>query len=463
MSAVTIGALQQLALQAGAMSLQTIPEAVRNQARLCILDTAGCILAGSRTEEAQLVLACEPGSGDEAASVIGTPYRRALRNALRINGYLGDVLELNDLIGGHASIGNVCAALALGEVLGASGARMLEAVVRGIEVTSRVYDAVYPTLRRYTEMALVPVGVPSSIGAAAAAAHLLELSEEQTLNALSIAGGLAGWCPAEVIFGNGGTVKPMLFGAQPADAGVTAAYYAHAGMTGPKDLLDSKVGYFATASTQGRFDAAAWAGRWALAQPRRKLHACCGYLHASVDALGKLRRQLGQKALQEGRIKVHVAPYVADVVSKERLPNSPNDARFHLQYCLAVVACGADVILPEHSIQFAGQLRRAEVLDAMRRIAVVQDPVLAHYHHCRVEIVDAAGRSASQSVSAPRGSPQDALSDDEVVGKFRMLAEPVLGPKRTRRAIAGCLALEDIADTRELLASLSTPTQGADS
>lgn len=463
MSAATIGALQQLALQAGAMSMQTIPESVRNQARLCILDTVGCILAGSRTEEAQLVLACEPGGSSEAVSVLGTPHRRALREAMRINGYLGDVLELNDLIGGHASIGIVSAALALGEALGSSGSRALEAVVRGIEVTSRVYDAVYLTLRRYTEMALVPVGIPSSIGAAAAAAHLLDLGEEQTLNALAIAGGLAGWCPAEVIFGNGGTFKPMLFGAQPADAGVTAAYYARAGMTGPRDLLDSKVGYFATVATDGRFDPAGWTGRWALAQPRRKLHACCGYLHAPVDALGKLRQRLGQDALQQSRIEVRVAPYVADVVSKERLPSSPNDARFHLQYCLAVVACGADVLLPEHSIQFAEQLQHAEVLDAMRRIAVVQDAGLAHYHHCRVEIVDAAGRSSSQSVSAPRGSPQDALSDDEVIGKFRMLAEPVLGPERTRRAIADCLALEDMADVRELLASLSTSTKGAHS
>jgi 2-methylcitrate dehydratase PrpD len=463
MSAGTLSALHEIALQAGAMSAPAIPESVRNQAKLCVLDTIGCILAGSRTEEAQLVLACEPGGGSEAVSIFGTPHRRAARDAIRINGYLGDVLELNDLIGGHASIGNVAAALALGEALGSPGARVLEAVVRGIEVTSRVYDAVYPTLRRYTEMALVPVGIPSSVGAAAAAAHLLDLSEEQTLNALAIAGSLAGWCPAEVIFGDGGTVKPMLFGAQPADAGVTAAYYARAGMTGPKNLLDSKLGYFATASTEGRFDAAAWTGRWALAQPRRKLHACCGYLHAPVDALGKLRQRVGQRALQEGRIEVRVAPYVADVVSKERLPSSPNDARFHLQYCLALVACGADVILPEHSINLAGPLQRADVLEALRRITVVEDSELPHYHHCRIEVIDAAGPSSSQSVSAPRGSPQEPLSDDEVIGKFRMLAEPVLGPERTRNLAADCLALESITDIRHALASLSISTQGAPS
>jgi len=454
MSAASVPALQQLVLQARSMSAGTLPEPIQRQALLCILDTAGCVLAGTRTDEAQLVLACEPGSGDEAVTLLGMPQRRALRNALRINGYLGDVLELNDLIGGHASIGNVCAALALGESLGSSGSRVLEAVVRGIEVTARVYDAVYPTLRRYTEMALVPVGIPSSIGAAAAAAHLLELDELQTLNALAIAGSLAGWCPAEVIFGNGGTVKPLLFGAQPADAGVTAAFYARAGMTGPPDLLDSKLGYFATAATDGRFDAAAWSGRWALAQPRRKLHACCGYLHAPVDALGKLRQSLGPAAQRQARIEVRVSPYVADVVSKDRLPNSPNDARFHLQYCLALVACGADVILPEHSIRLAEQIRRTDVREAMGRIAVVQDPALVHYHQCEVRVVDAVGRTASQALSAPRGSPQEPLSEQDVLLKFHTLAEPVLGRARAERFTAQVLELQAVSDVGECIALL---------
>lgn len=454
MSAGPMSALQQLVLQARGMSAATLPEPVKRQALLCILDTVGCTLAGTRTEEAQLVLACEPDCGGEAVTLFGMPHRRALRDAMRINAYLGDVLELNDLIGGHASIGNVSAALALAESLGASGTRVLEAVVRGIEISTRVYDAVYPTLRRYTEMALVPVGMPSSIGAAAAAAHLLDLDEEQTLNALAIAGSLAGWCPAEVIFGNGGTVKPMLFGAQPADAGVTAAFYARAGMTGPPNLLDSKLGYFATASTDGRFDAAAWSGRWALSEPRRKLHACCGYLHAPVDALGKLRQRLGPVALQQGRIEVRVSPYVADVVSKYRLPNSPNDARFHLQYCLALVACGADVILPEHSIRLAEQSRRADVLEAMDRIAVVQDPALVHYHQCEVRVADAEGRTASQALSTPRGSPQEPLSEQAILLKFHTLAAPVLGRARAERFTAQVLELQAVSDVGECIALL---------
>jgi 2-methylcitrate dehydratase PrpD len=451
----TNSSLWKILRQARSMSVASIPESVRQQARLCILDTIGCMLAGSRTEEAQLVLACEPGSGDQTATVFGTSHRRGLHAAMRINGYLGDVLELNDLVGGHASIGNVSAALALGESQGSSGAHLLEAFVRGIEVTTRVYESVYPSLRRYTEAGLVPVGIPASFGSAAAAAHLLALDEEQTLHAMAIAGSLAGWCPAEVIFGHGGSVKPMLFGAQPADVGVTAAQYAKAGMTGPTNLLDSKVGYFTTASTEGHFDAEAWNMRWALEQPRRKLHACCGYLHSAVDALGRLRQRIGMN-LQNARFEVRVPTYVADVVSKDRLPNSPNDARFHLQYCLALIACGTDVILPEHSIALTEQLQRREVIAMMKQITVVPDPALAHYHQCNIAVTDADGQTTVQPGMAPRGSPQQPLGDDEVMAKFHALAEPVLGRARAEQFVQETLSLESVGNVRTWIAMLRT-------
>lgn len=451
-----MNALQSLTQQAIGMSGDRIPLPVLNQARLCILDTLGCILAGTKTEECRLILACEPEQPSEAITVFGTSHSRGLREAIRINAYLGDVLELNDLIGGHASIGTVTAAIGLAEAVNASGLQVLEAVVRGIEVTSRIYESIYPSMRRYTEMGLVPVGIPSTIGAAAAAAHLLRLDAQQTLNALAIAGSLAGWCPAEVIFGQGGTVKPMLFGAQPADTGMTAAYYARAGMTGPVDLLDSKIGYFSTTSTDGYFDQDAWKDRWALGKPRRKLHACCGYLHSPVDALGRLRQRIPAEALQKGHISVRVSPYVADVVSKERMPNSPNDARFHLQYCLALVACGSDVILPEHSIALDQQMMRSEVRDAMQRISVIQDAALNHYHHCGVQVIETNGNTFEQNLSAPRGSPQEPMTDDQIIGKFRMLAEPVLGTGRTEKVIVDVLAIENMTDISALAKSLST-------
>lgn len=446
-------ALARLARDVDTMTVATIPPPVLRQAALCIIDTLGCIVAGTATAEAGLALRCEPDATVQPlVGVYGTAHRRSLRSALRINGYLGDVLELNDLIGGHASIGNVTACLAVAQVHGATGARLLEAVVRGIEATASVYAAVYPLLKRFTEMGMVPVAVPSSIGAAAASACLLGLDVERSGQAMSIAGTLAGWCPAEVIFGDGGTVKPMLFGAQTAESGVTGALYAREGMTGPPALLDSPVGYFGSV-TREPVTFGGWPGRWALLNPSRKLHACCGYLHSPVDAL---RALCGTTTIDPrgAVIEVHVAPYVADVVSKDRLPVSPNDARFHLQYCLALAACGIDVILPEHSIRLREFVERADIRAAMARVLVVPDAGLSHYHQCEVRLAQ-NGRTAARIFESPRGSPKTPLSEDDVIDKFRRLVAPMLGNRRVDEILTGAQSLERLGDVRPWLRLLS--------
>lgn len=443
-----------LAREARKLTRATIPADVMQQARLCVLDTLGCILAGTRTAEAALVLACEEQATTSGPSVAvyGTRERAPLPSALRLNGYLGDILELNDLVGGHASIGNVSAALGVAQAVDATQGTLFEAVVRGIEVTTSVYGAVYPSLKRFTDSGLVPVGVPSSIGAATAVAHLQGLDAATTPHAMAIAGALAGWCPAEVIFGDGGTMKPMLFGAQPAVAGWTGASYAARGMTGPLRLLESPLGYLRTASTDGKLDTAPWSDRWALSQPRRKLHACCGYLHSAVDAAGELR-QAG--FAPDALVDVHVPPYTADAVAKSRPPVSSNDARFHLQYCVALVLCGADVIEPDHSIAYERHLARPEIRQAMARIRVVVDPALKHYEQSRVLARDIHGTLVAEAgAETPRGSPRRPLSEADLIAKFERLARPVLGASRTARVLQSVLHASADTPVRSWLSEL---------
>ena len=167
--------------------------------------------------------------------MIGTSVSLPTREAARCNGYFGDIFELNDLTGGHASIGNVAAALALAEESGAAGPDLLVALIAGIEVTTRIYNTLYPTLKAYDECGMVPVGLPSSVGAAAVAARLLGLDAEQTRAALAIAAGLAGWCPAEVIFGGQSTLKPMLFGDGPPRWACSPRSTQAPEMTGPAE------------------------------------------------------------------------------------------------------------------------------------------------------------------------------------------------------------------------------------
>ncbi|RZL84522.1 MAG: MmgE/PrpD family protein [Rhodococcus sp. (in: high G+C Gram-positive bacteria)] len=409
--------LAVLASFAGDLELDRIPAAVQAQASLSLLDTVACIVAGARAPEAQQVLAAERASSVGGTTpVLTTAHRLSPEAAARVHGYWGDVFELNDLTGGHASIGVIPAVLAAATKYRNTGAEVIAATVAGIEVTSRIYASVYPTLKPYTEAGLVIPGLVNAFGAAAAVARLAKLPTHTLGEAMAIAGTLTTWCPAEAIFGDGGTVKPMLFGASPAAAALQAVTYAAHGMTGPARILESKLGLFRTLSTGAVQEFGTGSDEWHLARPRRKLHACCGYLHAAIDAIAELRAKVGRETLLSGRVEVRMPGYVLPAVAKPALPISANDARFHIRYAVALAMTGTDVIRPEHSLYYRDFLT-GELLDAFDRIRIVEGTALTHYHQCEVVLHTADGASVTMTMNGPRGTPQNPLSDDEIRAK----------------------------------------------
>lgn len=84
----------------------------------------------------------------------------------------------------------------------ASGRALLEAVTAGIEATTRVYNAVYPTLKSRDKSGMSPISVANAIGTAVAAARLRRLDASRHQEALAIAAALAGWCPSEAMGGS---------------------------------------------------------------------------------------------------------------------------------------------------------------------------------------------------------------------------------------------------------------------
>jgi len=444
----------ELAAYAAALRLADAPEEARRQAKLCIVDTIGCVVAGSRVDDWKPLMTVEAAQHDRPqATVIGTGKRIATDAAARVNAYMGDIFELNDLIGGHASIGNVTALLALAESIGASGQQLVEAVTVGLEVTARVYYGYYPAMKPYDEVGMNPVVFPSSYGVAAGAGRLLGLTEQQIGHAMGIAGSLAGWCPAEVVFGDGGTVKPMLFGACPATSGLTGARYAQAGMTGPRRLLEGPRGYFVTAARAMFPEAVRDRTTWHVAAPRRKYHACCGYIHSPVDVVAALRRE-GARFDDAREIRICMAELTIPGVSKTRPPTTGNEARFHLEYCVALAALGEDVILPEHSIDFAAYMARPEVRAMLQKVRVVADPAQKHYHHCAVTLLGAGGEQlARKEGKAPKGSPQNAMSDEEVTAKFRRLVSHRLSGSALDEYLAKAARLENETDWRWLVSA----------
>lgn len=448
--------LSSLAAFSHGIRLADVPEPVRREAALNILDTIGCIASGAGLADAQQLLRAEASrGGPQEATVLGGAARLPVEAAARINGYMGDVFELNDLIGGHASIATVTPGLALAESLGSSGAELVEAVIAGVEVVCRVHGGFYAHQKPFTETAMVQVTIASATGAAATAAKLLKLDEQQTLQAMAIAGAITSWGPAELVFGEGNSLKPILFGGWPGSMGLMAANYAKHGITASSRLLESPIGYYTTVARAHDRDVVLDFAHWRLSQARRKLHACCGYTHSAIDLVARLRAS-GRLA-QAAKVRVHVPAYIIPAISKGgHPPTTPNEARFNIEYCLAHASVDTDVISPEHSVNCAEHLGRPEITAALKKFEVVAEPTFGHYRFCRVELLDADGRLLHEGRNdAPRGSEWNPMSVEEVQGKFRRLAAPFMKGGVADAYIARVGALESEADTAWLLRSFS--------
>ena len=150
-----------------------------------VQDTIGAITAGSRLDEnANFARLAADMSGPGNATVIGHAHRVQPVWATMVNATAGVSLEMDEgsrLGGGHPSIHITPGAIAVGEDLGASGRAVLESIIVGYEVTSRIGSAtqIRPEVHSH--------GTWGTIGAAAATARLMSFDPPQTRLAMNLA------------------------------------------------------------------------------------------------------------------------------------------------------------------------------------------------------------------------------------------------------------------------------------
>ena len=144
-------------------------------ARQLFLDGIAVAVAGAQLEAAPRLLAehfADPLTGTgkgSAATLIGLNARLGIVQAALVNGSSMHVLDFEPmwLPATHALSPALAAALALGEALGASGLKMLTAMVLGIEIQGRLRAAAGAL--ESDELRFHPPGFVGPIGAAVAA------------------------------------------------------------------------------------------------------------------------------------------------------------------------------------------------------------------------------------------------------------------------------------------------------
>src|SRR5512140_882568 len=116
---------------------------VIDAAKLHILDSLGCVFAGSRLEPGRMTynLAVAVSRGNTESTLFGTKLKASYLDAIQAMATAAHCGELDDIHGGAATcIGGmiVPALLAMAEREGGSGRHFLEAAVAGYEATARI-------------------------------------------------------------------------------------------------------------------------------------------------------------------------------------------------------------------------------------------------------------------------------------------------------------------------------------
>src|SRR5690242_590430 len=226
------------------LTFDDIPPEVLERAKVLTLDFLGSAIRARRDAEStpsllkMLEALALDGKGE--STVFGDDKTWTPAVAALLNGALGHSLDFDDTHADsslHASAPVVPAAFAVGEMVGASGRDVLTAVVAGYEVCCRLGNALDPT--SHYARGFHPTATAGTYGAAAAAAKLFGLSQEQIVSAFGVSGSQAAGSLQFLV--NGAWNKRYQVGAA-AMNGVIAATLARNDFIGSSESIEGKHG-----------------------------------------------------------------------------------------------------------------------------------------------------------------------------------------------------------------------------
>ena len=232
-----------LARYAAGLRYDDLPAAVVAKAKDIIADTVAACICGADMPWSRIVIDYAERTGPGGMSnILGRGTRVQAPAAALANGALAHSFELDSLTrpgaGAHPGATVLPPALAVAQQVGASGARLIAAVVAGNEVMIRIGRA---TGHTNEARGFHAPGTTGPFGAAVACGLLLGLDERQMTNALGIAGSLAGGL-LEFARGDGGMIKRLHLG-RASEAGVLAASLAGGEFEAPRTVIEGQFGF----------------------------------------------------------------------------------------------------------------------------------------------------------------------------------------------------------------------------
>jgi 2-methylcitrate dehydratase PrpD len=422
-----------------------IPSDVMHLAKRCLINYAGVSLYATLGPAIDILLDLLRAEGCvAAATVIGKGFRTSAQNAALANGFLGHLEDYDDthttVI--HPSAPIFPAVLAVSEQRTTHGKDLLAAFVIGAEVACRIGLVIAAHFREGAAHWHI-TNTCGVLGAAAAAGRLLKLTQDQMVYAFAIAGTQA--CGVREVFGS--MCKPFHAG-KAAQNGLVAAMLAQRGFTGTDGIFEGPrglVGVMATGHdiTEATKDLGT---RWELPQNGLKPYACGQANHGFIDAALALRKQPGVTPQTIKHIQGSVEQFAPALV-RRRHPRSGLESKFCYYHSVAAALVDGQAL----PAQFTDERAADPAIESLRnRIDFNEDPSLPR-RAVRVTLELTDGRTYTERVDHPTGTPGNPMSDTRVQEKFHGLASAVLGVEKADKAQSALWSVDTMPDVSQLI------------
>ena len=419
---------------------ENVPAAVQHQAKRCLMDTLGALIAGNETpvREVMTRVAKKQLCGDEA-TILVSGERVSVAGAVLANGFAANALDIDDghrLVKGHPGACTLPVILAAGEIVqSCSGKAFLTALVIGYEIGIRAGLIRHALYRTYHSS-----GSWGAISGAAVAGKLLGLDKKRLFHAMGTAEYHAPIAPMMKGIATPSMGKDSIgWGALVA---ILSVLMAQEGFTGITPLFDD------TPESE-------WVenlGReYEMMNVYFKPYAACRWAQPAV--VGSL------KIVRENRISswdirdICVRTFEAATKLPCTPPENTEQAQYSLSFPVAAALIDGEVgpkqVLPP-------RLYNSQILDLADRVhtevSISFEKMFPSKAFAEVVIETHQGKIFNSGPVEAMWEPPDTLpSDSELEEKFHWLVDPVLGQEKTDSLAALIWELDKIEDLNILI------------
>lgn len=419
---------------------ENVPAAVQHQAKRCLMDTLGALIAGNETpvREVMTRVAKKQLCGDEA-TILVSGERVSVAGAVLANGFAANALDIDDghrLVKGHPGACTLPVILAAGEIVqSCSGKAFLTALVIGYEIGIRAGLIRHALYRTYHSS-----GSWGAISGAAVAGKLLGLDKKRLFHAMGTAEYHAPIAPMMKGIATPSMGKDSIgWGALVA---ILSVLMAQEGFTGITPLFDD------TPESE-------WVenlGReYEMMNVYFKPYAACRWAQPAV--VGSL------KIVRENRISswdirdICVRTFEAATKLPCTPPENTEQAQYNLSFPVAAALIDGEVgpkqVLPP-------RLYNSQILDLADRVhtevSISFEKMFPSKAFAEVVIETHQGKIFNSGPVEAMWEPPDTLpSDSELEEKFHWLVDPVLGQEKTDSLAALIWELDKIEDLNILI------------